>query len=127
VGKLVAKDALALVSWQIFRTDLRTSALLPSHINTTAAVMALNDSAKRAASRLTIAQHKFKQALKKEDIENRLPPVDIELSAQFLSDVAAVVEQSTPANVQVSDYKAIDHFSPGAGLMSHCRNAPHGS
>jgi hypothetical protein len=115
------------MSWQIFRTEQRVAPVPPQHHRSTAAAMALNDSAKRAASRLTIAQHKFKQALKKEDIENRLPPVDIELSAQFLSDVAAVVEQSTPANVQVSDYKAIDHFSPGAGLMSRCRNAPHGS
>jgi hypothetical protein len=88
--------------------------------------MAQNDSAKRAASRLTIAQHKFKQALKKEDNENRLPPVDVALSAQFLADIVAVVEQNTPENVQVSDYKAIDHLCPGADLMSHCRNAPHG-
>jgi hypothetical protein len=76
--------------------------------------MAQNESSKRAASMLTIAQHKFKQALKKEDHENRLPPVAVELSAQFLSDLVAVLEQNTPANVQVSDYKAIDHISRGA-------------
>ena len=76
--------------------------------------MAQNDAAKRAASMLTIAQLKFKQALKKDDSsESRLPPVAIELSAQFLSDLDAVLKQSTPANVQVSDYTAIDHFASG--------------
>jgi hypothetical protein len=76
--------------------------------------MAQTESSKRAASMLTIAQHKFKQALKKEDHENRLPPVAVELSAQFLSDLVAVHEQNTPANVQVSNYKAIDHVFQGA-------------
>lgn len=76
--------------------------------------MAQNDSSKRAASMLTIAQHKFKQALKKEDIDVRLPPVAVELSSQFLSDLQAALKQDTPANVQVSDYKAIDHLARGA-------------
>ncbi|EAT81610.2 hypothetical protein SNOG_11111 [Parastagonospora nodorum SN15] len=57
--------------------------------------MAQNDAAKRAASMLTIAQLKFKQALKKDDSsESRLPPVAIELSAQFLSDLDAVLKQT---------------------------------
>jgi hypothetical protein len=68
--------------------------------------MAQNESSKRAASVLIIAQHKFKQALKKEDHD--------ELSAQFLSDLVAVHEQNTPANVQVSNYKAIGHVFQGA-------------
>lgn len=94
----------------------------PSHATTAAAAlvapharaMAQNDSSKRAASMLTIAQHKFKQALKKEDIDARLPPVAVELSSQSLSDLSAVLKQDTPANVQVSDYKAIDHLVRGA-------------
>jgi hypothetical protein len=77
--------------------------------------MAQNEASKRAASMMTIAQHKFKQALKKEDnYESRLPPVAVELSAQFLSDLDAILKQSTPVNVQVADYKAIDHFYLGA-------------
>jgi hypothetical protein len=75
--------------------------------------MAQNEASKRAASMLTIAQHKFKQVLKKEDNEARLPPVAVELSTLFLSDVDAVLKQNSPVNVQVSDYKAIDHFSWG--------------
>jgi histidinol dehydrogenase len=78
------------------------------------AVMAQNENSKRAASVLIIAQHKFKQALKKEDTEARSPPISVELSAQFLSDLDAVLKQNTPVNVQVSDYKAIDHLSVGA-------------
>jgi hypothetical protein len=77
-------------------------------------VMAQNESSKRAASVLIIAQHKFKQALKKEDTDARSPPVSVELSAQFLSDLDAVLKQNTSVNVQVSDYKAIDHLSLGA-------------
>jgi hypothetical protein len=76
--------------------------------------MAQNEISKRAASVLTIAQHKFKQALKKEDIGARLPPVSVELSAQFIRDVDAVLRQNTSLNVQVSDYQAIDHLSSGA-------------
>ncbi|KAH7079501.1 hypothetical protein FB567DRAFT_449438, partial [Paraphoma chrysanthemicola] len=57
--------------------------------------MAQNEISKRAASVLTIAQHKFKQALKKEDLEARLPPVSVELSSQFIADVDAVLKQNT--------------------------------
>lgn len=53
---------------------------------------------------LTIAQHKLKQALKREDNDARLPSVAVELSAQFISDLDAVLKQNTPVNVQVSDY-----------------------
>jgi hypothetical protein len=73
-----------------------------------AAAMAQNESSKRAASMLTIAQHKFKQALKKEDTESRLPPVAVELSAQFLSDLNAAIRQNTPLNIQVSNDETID-------------------
>lgn len=90
--------------------DTAAAALTQPHTR----AMAQNDSSKRAASMLTIAQHKFKQALKKEDIDVRLPPVAVELSSQFLSDLQAVLKQDTSANVQVSDYKAIDHLVRGA-------------
>lgn len=76
--------------------------------------MAQNDNSKRAATAMTIAQHKFKHSLKKEDNEARSPAVSVELTSQFLSDLDAALKQNTPANVQVSDYKAIDHFNPGA-------------
>jgi hypothetical protein len=88
--------------------------------------MAQNDSSKRAASILTIAQHKFKQALKKEDNDARLPPVAIELSAQLINDIDAVLKQNTPVNVQVSDYHIFDQLLPGDRLIADCRNAQHG-
>jgi hypothetical protein len=115
-----AEGALVLALLHGFRTPLSPLPLRhPSHhannsSQSISVVMAQNEASKRAASMLTIAQHKFKQALKKEDShESRLPPVAVELSAQFLSDLDAVLKQSTPVNVQVSDYKAIDHFSWG--------------
>ncbi|KAF2025509.1 hypothetical protein EK21DRAFT_76254, partial [Setomelanomma holmii] len=58
-------------------------------------IMAQNETSKRAASVLAIAQHKFKQNLKREDNEARLPPVSVELSSQFLSDIDAVLRQNT--------------------------------
>jgi hypothetical protein len=76
--------------------------------------MAQNDNSKRAATVLTIAQHKFKHSLKKEDNEARLPAVSVELTSQFLSDLDAVLTQNTPANVQVSDYKAMITLIRGA-------------
>ena len=76
--------------------------------------MAHNDSSKRVASMLAIAQHKLKQALKKEDSDARLPSVAVELSAQFINDLDAVLKQNTPVNVQVSDYQTFDRLSPGA-------------
>jgi hypothetical protein len=94
----------------------RRVALLPDLIPSTStsdrqqqralsSTMAQNDSSKRAASMLTIAQHKFKQALKKEDNDARLPSVAVELSAHFTSDLDAVLKQTSPVNVQVSDYQ----------------------
>jgi hypothetical protein len=65
--------------------------------------MAQNDDAKRATTVVTIAQLKFKQALKKEELESRLPPVSVEACAQFFSAVDAVLAQNTPVNIQVSD------------------------
>jgi hypothetical protein len=76
--------------------------------------MAQDDEAKRATTILTIAQIKFKQALKKEEAEARLPPVSVEISSQFCSDIDAVLKQNTRVNVQVSNYEAIDHMYLGA-------------
>lgn len=78
------------------------------------AVMAQDDDTKRANTVLTIAQLKFKQALKKEDQEAQLPPVAIDASSQLFSHVDAVLKQNTRVNVQVSEIHAIDHMSLGA-------------
>lgn len=74
---------------------------------------AQNEASKRAAGMLTIAQLKFKQALKKEDNDFRLPPVAGEVSAQLVGDISAVLKQNTPVNVQVSDYQTLITSSPG--------------
>lgn len=71
--------------------------------------MAPDDIRKRAATVLTIARHKFKQALKKADDEACLPAISIDLSAQYLSDIDAVLEKNTPANVEVS--LLLEHYS----------------
>lgn len=77
-------------------------------------IMAPSDDAKRATTILTIAQLKFKQAIKKTDNEDRLPPVSVEVSSQLFSGIDAVLQQNTRVNVQVSYYEAIDHMYPGA-------------
>ena len=69
---------------------------------------------KRAKTALAIAQLKFKQVLKKEEQEAVLPPVSGEASSHFFSDLDAVLQQNTLTNVQVSDYKTIDHMFLGA-------------
>jgi hypothetical protein len=76
--------------------------------------MATNDDVKRATSVLTIAQIKFKQAMKRTDTEDRLPPISVEVSSQLFSNIDAVLKQNTRVNIQVSNYKAIDRMSPGA-------------
>ena len=69
--------------------------------------MAQDDETKRATTVLTIAQLKFKQALKKEDPEARLPPVSVDASSQLFSGLDAVLKQNTRVNVQVSDYESV--------------------
>lgn len=76
--------------------------------------MAQNDEAKRATTVLTIAQLKFKQALKKEEHEARMPSVSVEASSQFFSALNAVLQQNTSVNVQVSDIQATGHTYMGA-------------
>ncbi len=76
--------------------------------------MAVDNEAKRATTVLTIAQLKFKQALKKDDHEARLAPVSVEASSHFFQCLDALLRQNTPSNVQVPDYTAIDHMSLGA-------------
>lgn len=65
--------------------------------------MTQTDDAKRATTVITIAQLKFKQGLKKEDPEARLPPVSMEDCSQLFSAIDAVLAQNTPVNIQVSD------------------------
>lgn len=66
-------------------------------------MMAQTDSAKRATTAITIAQLKFKQGLKKEEPEARLPPVPVETCSQLFGAIDAVLVQNTPVNIQVSD------------------------
>lgn len=75
--------------------------------------MAQDESSKRAATVLAIAQHKLKQGLKKEDHEARLPFISLELSSQYISDIDAVLQQNTPANVQVSLDDTTAYQAPG--------------
>lgn len=65
--------------------------------------MARSDDAKRATTVITIAQLKFKQGLKKEEPEARLPAVTVETCLGFFSALDAVLAQNTPVNIQVSD------------------------
>ena len=65
--------------------------------------MAQNDDAKRANTVITIAQLKFKQNVKKEEPETRLPPIPVDTCSQFFSAIDAVLAQNTPVNIQVSD------------------------
>lgn len=65
--------------------------------------MAQSDDVKRATTVITIAQLKFKQGVKKEEPEARLPPVPVETSSQLLNAIDAVLAQNTPVNIQVSD------------------------
>ncbi|KAH7396166.1 hypothetical protein BKA66DRAFT_454588 [Pyrenochaeta sp. MPI-SDFR-AT-0127] len=74
--------------------------------------MAQNDEAKRATTVLTIAQLKFKQAVKKEDIDARLPPVSVEASSHFFRDLDAVLKQNTPVNVQKCTEWVVKHVAP---------------
>lgn len=65
--------------------------------------MAQADDAKRATTAITIAQLKFKQGVKKEDVDARLPPTPVESCSQFFRALDAVLAQNTPVNIQVSD------------------------
>lgn len=50
----------------------------------------------------TIAELKFKQAIiRNPDTEARLPPAPADVIAQLFTSIAAVLQQNTPANVQV--------------------------
>ena len=75
--------------------------------------MAPNDDAKRKSG-LTIAQVKFKQAMKDPDAEDCSAPIAVEISSQLFNHVDAVLQQNSPINIQVSSYKTVNHISPGA-------------
>ncbi|KAF1941057.1 hypothetical protein EJ02DRAFT_309853, partial [Clathrospora elynae] len=77
------------------------------------------DEAKRAASILTIAQLKFKQALKKEDAQIRLPPVSVEVSSQLFNDIDAVLRQNTRVNVQKCTEWIVKHVAPSKARIAN--------
>jgi hypothetical protein len=61
--------------------------------------MLTSDQIKRAETGLRIAQFKFRQGLKKD--ERSFPAIGSDPSVQFCSDLNAVFQQNTPANIQV--------------------------
>ncbi|KAJ4401049.1 hypothetical protein N0V91_008189 [Didymella pomorum] len=74
--------------------------------------MAQNDDAKRANTAITIAQLKFKQNLKKEEPETRLPPIPVDTCSQFFSAIDAVLAQNTPVNIQKCTEWIVKHIAP---------------
>ncbi|KAF2626567.1 hypothetical protein BU25DRAFT_449154 [Macroventuria anomochaeta] len=74
--------------------------------------MAQNDDAKRATTVITIAQLKFRQSLKKEEPETRLPPVSVEACSQLFSAIDAVLAQNTPMNIQKCTEWIVKHIAP---------------
>ncbi|CAO2647259.1 Nn.00g081810.m01.CDS01 [Neocucurbitaria sp. VM-36] len=74
--------------------------------------MARSDEAKRATTVLTIAQLKFKQAVKKEQHEAHLQPVSIEGSTHFFSLVDAVLTRNTSMHIQKCTEWAVKHITP---------------
>ncbi|KAE8827987.1 hypothetical protein HRS9139_07206 [Pyrenophora teres f. teres] len=70
-----------------------------------------SDAQKRALTILTISQLKFKQAMKKEDTEVRLPPVSVEVSSQLFSCIGAVLQQNTRVNVQKCTEWIVKHVA----------------
>ncbi|KAL1799313.1 hypothetical protein ACET3X_003350 [Alternaria dauci] len=80
--------------------------------------MASNDDVKRATSVLTIAQIKFKQAMKKTDTEDRLPPIPVEVSAQLFSNIDAVLQQNTRVNIQKCTEWIVKHVAPSKARIA---------
>ncbi|KAG9193484.1 hypothetical protein G6011_03519 [Alternaria panax] len=80
--------------------------------------MALNDDAKRATSVLTIAQIKFKQAMKKTDTEDRLPPIPVEVSSQLFSNIDTVLKQNTRVNIQKCTEWIVKHVAPSKARVA---------
>lgn len=64
--------------------------------------MATDHTQKRADAAVMVAKFKFQQGLKKDIRGNNLPPITDEMGPQFCNALAAVLEQPTPANIQVS-------------------------
>ncbi|KAJ5022187.1 hypothetical protein PSV08DRAFT_388785, partial [Bipolaris maydis] len=67
---------------------------------------------------LTIAQLKFKQAIKKTDNEDRLPPVSVEISSQLFSGIDAVLQQNTRVNVQKCTEWIVKHIAPSKARIA---------
>ncbi|KAL6706235.1 hypothetical protein ACN47E_005970 [Coniothyrium glycines] len=80
--------------------------------------MTQNDEAKRATTFLAIAQVKFRQALKKEDQEERLPSVSADASSQFFADLDAVLKQNTRVNVQKCTEWIVRHIAPSRARIA---------
>ncbi|KAF3034483.1 hypothetical protein E8E12_002590 [Didymella heteroderae] len=74
--------------------------------------MAQNDDAKRANTVITIAQLKFKQNLKKEEPEARLPPVPVDACSQLFRALDAVLAQNTSVNIQKCTEWIVQHIAP---------------
>ncbi|CAN9119627.1 unnamed protein product [Alternaria alternata] len=79
--------------------------------------MAPNDDVKRATSVLTIAQIKFKQAMKKTDTEDRLP-IPVEVSSQLFSNIDAVLKQNTRVNIQKCTEWIVKHVAPSKARIA---------
>ncbi|KAF3009458.1 hypothetical protein E8E13_001943 [Curvularia kusanoi] len=80
--------------------------------------MAQTDSAKRATTAITIAQLKFKQGLKKEEPEARLPPVPVETCSQLFGAIDAVLAQNTPVNIQKCTEWIVKHIAPSKSRVA---------
>ncbi|KAI2488093.1 hypothetical protein Ptr902_02226 [Pyrenophora tritici-repentis] len=77
-----------------------------------------NDVEKRALSMLTISQIKFREAMKKEDTEARLPPISVEVSSQLFSCIGAVLQQNTRVNVQKCTEWIVEHVAPSKSRIA---------
>jgi hypothetical protein len=64
--------------------------------------MATDQIQKRADAAVMVANFKFQQGLKKDIRGSNLPPMTDDMGPQFCDALAAVLEQPTPAHIQVS-------------------------
>ncbi|KAH6882896.1 hypothetical protein BKA58DRAFT_329969 [Alternaria rosae] len=79
--------------------------------------MAPNDDAKRKSG-LTIAQVKFKQAMKDSDAEDRSAPIAVEISSQLFNHVDAVLQQNSPINIQKCTEWIVKHVAPSKARIT---------
>ncbi|KAI4646764.1 hypothetical protein J4E93_004987 [Alternaria ventricosa] len=79
--------------------------------------MAPNDDAKRKSG-LTIAQVKFKQAMKDSDAEDRSAPIAVEISSQLFNHIDAVLQQNSPINIQKCTEWIVKHVAPSKARIT---------